>query len=234
MRCSMSKRSITIIITLLVAIIALATALDLVGMRREFPRFWMDLPPHTNAVSARIHEDVMPLFQARMALPRTVRALATLGALAGLGLLLGYLLPRRFTTLTRALGARPGLLARYALQGLAVLILMLALIVLAAISLIVALLVPVFGIGLGFTLLIGMVALARAGGQHIRTRLGALDPSPTADLLTGLMVLVLLSLFPYAGPLVLIGAGLMGLGAVVATRFGMSVGTLEERRLCES
>jgi hypothetical protein len=98
--------------------------------------------------------------------------------------------------------------------------LIVGLILLAAISFVAALLAPLLGVALGATMWTGTVAFAMAIGQQVRSRFGEHEHSPIADLLIGLSIFFLLGLTPYLGVPALLVAGLVGLGAAAATRFG--------------
>jgi hypothetical protein len=218
----MSKRSILIVAVLLVAVVVLATALDLLapnigegfsGLRSQFGR------PSEGAEAAP-RRGLLGTPFVRVQLPRAVRSLAGIATLAGYGLLLRYLVPKRLGTLVRALAATPERLARHGLNGFALLLMIVGLTLLATISFIGVFLAPLLGVALGATMLTGIVAFAMATGQRLRERLGELDHSPLADLLTGLPIFFLLGLIPYLGAFALSATGLVGLGAVAATRFG--------------
>ena len=216
----MSNRTIIIIVALLAAVVALALAIDLfapglkLGLGGLIDPFFSRRPDESGP------RDQLGPFLTQVPLPRAVRTLASIAALAGYGLLLRYLVPARLATLVRALSVTPAGLARHGLNGLALLILLAALILLAVITMVASLLAPLLGISSGATILTGLVALAMSIGQRVRARAGALEHNPSADLLTGLPLFFLISLIPYLGVLVLIAAGLIGLGAVAATRFG--------------
>jgi hypothetical protein len=218
----MSKRSIILIVGLLIAVIALATALDLLAPNLGRGLAWLTRllgsPPNAGAAGPR--RGGFDLLLARDLLPRAVRSLAGIAALAGYGLILRYLAPGRLGTLTRALIGTSSDLVRHALNGLALLLLSGAVILLAAISFAVAPLAPLLGLGLAVTMFTGAVAFAMAAGQRLRAGAGADEHSPTADLLAGLLVFCLIGLVPYAGVLALGVIGMIGLGAVAATRFG--------------
>jgi hypothetical protein len=218
----MSKQSILIVAALLIAVVALATALDLFapgigdgfsGLRNQFSQ-----PPEGAGAGPR--RELFALSFSRAQLPRAVRSLAGIATLAGYGLLLRYLVPNRLGILARALAGTPAQLARHGLNGLALLLLIVGLILLAAISFVAALLAPLLGVALGATMWTGTVAFAMAIGQRVRSRLGGHEHSPIADLLIGLSIFFLLGLTPYLGVPALLVAGLVGLGAAAATRFG--------------
>jgi hypothetical protein len=218
----MSKRSLSLIIVLLAAVIALAATLDAlapVGGGGFLTVF--DLP-FGRAPGPDISGGVL-----RAKLPRGVRAVAGVAALAGYGLLLRHLAAARLATLARALTGAPARLARHAVGGAAALVLIVSLILLAAISTIAGPLVPLLGLGLTLAALTGVVALALPLGQRMRAWAGgipadggALDQELLADMLTGLLAITLAALFPYVGTIALALAGLIGLGATTITRFG--------------
>ena len=221
----MSQRSLALIIALLAAVIALAAALDTfapVGTGRFLTVF--DLPFARSAERATGPEIGGGLVRAR--LPRGVRAIAGVAALAGYGLLMRYLAARRLATLARALEGTPAGVVRHAVSGAAALILVASLILLAAISTIAGPLVPLLGIGLALAALTGLVALALPIGRRLRGWAGGavdragFEAEALADLLTGLLAITLVALFPYIGTIALAFAALAGLGAAATTRLG--------------
>jgi hypothetical protein len=215
----MSRRSIALIVALLVAVLVLATVLDVlapIGASRFLTVF--DLP-FARAPGGAGQADFGPsLLRAR--LPRGVRAVAGVAALSGYGLLLRYLAAERLATLARATTGAPARLARLAVSGAAALALGASLTLLAAVSTIAGPLVPLLGIGLTLAALTGLVALALPVGQHIRGWVGAIEPAMLGDLLTGLLAITLIALFPVVGTVALALAMLVGLGAAAATRLG--------------
>lgn len=211
----MSKRSALLIIGLLAAIAVVATVIDLLGLGGNLPGLRSSFAPRPD----QQRELFGPPFT-RGEIPRAVRSLASIAALAGYGVLLRYLAPGRLATIARALSRAPAGLARHGLNGLALLILIAALILLATISVITAPLAPLLGAGLGIAGLTGLTACALILGRRLRAWAAAPEDNPIADLLAGLALLFLITQIPYVGPLALLVAALIGLGAIAATRFG--------------
>jgi hypothetical protein len=211
-----------LIVILLAAVIALATALDLFAPVGPHARFLtiFDLP--VGGPPGQPEQQEIGRGMLRAKLPRGVRAVAGVAALAGYGLLLRHLAAGRLATLARALNGAPALLARHAVNGAATLVLILSLALLAAISTIAGPLAPLLGFGLTLAALTGLVALALPVGQRLRGWAGALEPETLADQLTGLLAITLVALFPYVGTIALAMAGLIGLGAAATTRVGAS------------
>ena len=75
---------------------------------------------------------------------------------------------------------------------------------------------------MGAVLLTGVVLLATALGYRLRVGTGELERHTLADLVVGLLAIMLLATVPVVGTLVLIGCGAVGMGALVLTHFGLS------------
>lgn len=217
----MGQRTILLMIGLLIAIVAAATTVDLFApassvanpgflfgpLRRPFDR------------PATAERPVPPWEQFN--LPRTARSLAAVATFVGYGLLLWYLVPQRTSTLVRVLLRPFGDLVRYGIVGLALLVLLVILTLLAAISLTAIALVPLFSIVTGIALLTGLVLLSIAIGQRLRILMGDSGAHVLADLVVGLLAVMLFAVLPVVGTIVTVGCGAIGLGAMVMTHFGL-------------
>src|SRR5262245_22878443 len=214
-RSKMKRQTLLLIAGLLVAIALTATAIDLFLPGRSFDDAGLGLGFLRRPRMERPEGPGGPghWFSA---LPRASRSLAGIAALAGYGLVLSYLAPRRFKLLVNLLSGTPRELARYTVIGLAATVLLATLIFLAAMSLIAIPLVPLFSFGIAIGGMTGLVALAAAAGRRLRAWLGDNDQHTLMDLLIGLAVAMLLELVPLVGTLVLIVLGATGLGALLA------------------
>lgn len=149
---------------------------------------------------------------------------ASLLLLLGVGTLTLYLLPRRVGRIAQALEAGGVGLARIFLVGLAGYIVFAALGVLGAITL--------FGAPVGLLLLVlayalvplGLAAVSLPLGRAAGRRAGLTRAGPLVDLLAGLLIIFILSLIPWLGPLLLALLAILGFGAVVLTRAGSAGG----------
>ncbi|HCI82544.1 MAG TPA: hypothetical protein DHW02_22950 [Ktedonobacter sp.] len=135
-----------------------------------------------------------------------------------LGLLLTYLLPEHlmFVRLTSIQKTRRsvvlGLLT--VLLSLPVLAILIALIVSIPFAILVM-------IGLVVAWAMGVVAVSSLIGEYILRRVAAHYNTSMWQVVIGITVLMVVGWLPYIGLLVQIGVGLLGLGAVFLSRFGM-------------
>ncbi len=137
--------------------------------------------------------------------------------LVGLGLLVNALLPEHLILVRAAIVNETG---RSLLVGLlSVILAPPVLIVLIALILSIPLAIIV-GLGLIAAWLLGMVAMGWLVGEFIMNKLAPEQKSRPAQIIVGLTALVLLGSLPYIGWLISIGAGVLGLGAVLLSRFG--------------
>jgi len=216
----MGQRTVLLIIGLLAGIVLAAAAVDIVapttpvanpGFLFGLARRPFDRPPGRPDAPRDQFEP-----------PRSARLLAGVATLVGYGLVLIYLAPRRISTLVRVLLRPPADLLRYGIVGLVLLVLLVTLTLLATISLIALPLVPLLSFGMGAALLTGVVMLALALGYRLRIRVGELERYPLADLVVGMLAILLVATLPVVGTVVLIGCGVVGMGALVLTHFGLS------------
>jgi hypothetical protein len=134
-----------------------------------------------------------------------------------LGLLLTWLLPEHVMFVRTTVTNKPrrslmlGLLS--ALLALPVLVVLIALIITIPLAIIVAL-------GLIVAWAFGTVAVGWLVGDHVVRRVAPHYNTRPIQVVVGLTVLVLAGSLPYVGCWISIGAGLLGLGAVLLSRFG--------------
>jgi hypothetical protein len=134
-----------------------------------------------------------------------------------LGLLLIWLLPEHVMFVRTTVTSKPrrsliiGLLS--ALLALPVLVVLIALIITIPLAIIVAL-------GLIIAWAFGTVAVGWLVGDHVVRMVAPHYNTRPIQVVVGLTVLVLAGSLPYVGCWISIGAGLLGLGAVLLSRFG--------------
>ncbi len=134
-----------------------------------------------------------------------------------LGLLLTSLLPEHVMFVRTTVVIKPqrslliGLLS--ALLSLPVLVVLMALILTIPLAIIVAL-------GLIAAWALGTVAIGWVVGEHVLRMVAPHRNKRPIQVVVGLTVLVLAGSLPYVGCWISIGAGLLGLGAVLLSRFG--------------
>jgi hypothetical protein len=134
-----------------------------------------------------------------------------------LGLLLTSLLPEHVMLVRTTVSSK---MRRSLVLGLLSVLLapaVLAVLIALIISIPLAILVV---IGLVAAWILGTVAIGWIIGDYILRTLTPHQNTRVAQIVVGLVVLVLLESLPYIGWLVSIGAGLLGLGAVFLSRFG--------------
>jgi hypothetical protein len=143
--------------------------------------------------------------------------------LAG-GVLTLFLLPRRLGCIAAALRGGGLSVIRLALVGLAGYIILGALSVLAAST--------ILGIAAGFFLIaviygitvVGLAAVSLPLGRWVARRAGLPRQSPLVDLLAGLLVVFILSTLPFLGPAAVVVLAIIGCGAILQTRAGSDEG----------
>jgi len=134
-----------------------------------------------------------------------------------LGLLLIWLLPEHVMFVRTTVTSKPrrsltiGLLS--ALLALPVVVVLIALIITIPVAIIVAL-------GLIVAWAFGTVAVGWLVGDHVVRKIAPHYNTRPIQVVVGLTVLVLAGSLPYVGCWISIGAGLLGLGAVLLSRFG--------------
>lgn len=220
----MSRRTIFLSIGLLLGLILLASAVDLFELNS--PPATTNLVPHLLRQSFSFlpfeppNGDRPPPPHFGRDLPRTSRALAGVASLIGYGLILWYCLPQRANNCIDELRASPKQAVRLGIIGLALSIFLIALTILAAISLIALPLVPLLSLATGLLQITGVVGFATASGQQLRIMIGDPIEHRISDLIVGILALMLLATIPWIGVFVLQIGCLLGIGALVTTRFG--------------
>ncbi|MBN2385545.1 MAG: hypothetical protein JXB85_00890 [Anaerolineales bacterium] len=136
------------------------------------------------------------------------------------GILILYIVPGRVRRAADTLTAGTRRLLRMTLQGFLVLVLLVTLgigsaVMIGTFPLMILLLGALFVIGLA-----GFVSLAFALGRGLLRRAGWRTLSPVYAFLLGLLLLAALSAIPLAGAIFLIAFISLGLGAMIASRFG--------------
>jgi hypothetical protein len=136
------------------------------------------------------------------------------------GTFLLYLAPRRMRGMARALDTGGVALLRQLAIGLALVVVLAAMAVLAALS-IHTLPLPFILVGVFFlAALTGVVAISFELGRAMLARAGWYGQRPLAALALGTLVVFAASRIPFLGVVVLIVVALTGAGVVVATHFG--------------
>ena len=133
-----------------------------------------------------------------------------------LGWLIFSVLPNHVKVTSAALQADP---AKAAIFGLLGYIAFVPLVIMFAITLIGIPLIPVLVLALVAARVLGQVALGVLAGEWLGPKLN-LQTTPVTSLLLGLVALGLLTMVPFVGFLASMFYGLVGLGAVLRTRFG--------------
>lgn len=108
--------------------------------------------------------------------------------------------------------------------GVLVSLIMLVLSVLAALSALGLMFLPWLLMLYGFAWAVGLVVVALAVGRGLRRLFRVPDARWLLDLALGVLLLITVGLIPVLGWVVLLLAGLWGVGAVALTRFGASRG----------
>lgn len=141
------------------------------------------------------------------------------------GALVFFLFPARQQRLLAALSRR-GNGYPWALLGIGVstAVLLLALGILAVFSFVGLPFLPWLLLLVAFLWAVGLVAVALWAGRAVRNMARLPDRQPLLDLALGVLTLFIVGSVPVLGWLALLLAGLWGVGAVVATRFGSEGG----------
>jgi|HigsolmetaAR202D_1030399.scaffolds.fasta_scaffold00337_15 hypothetical protein len=220
----MSRKTLFLALGLLLSLILLASLVDLFGPNT--PPASTNVLPHLLRRSFSIHifeplsGDRPPPPRFGHDLPRTSLALAGAASLIGYGLILWYCVPQRANNLIDKLAMNPKQALRLGFIGLALSIFLIALTILAAISLIGLPLVPFFSLASGLLQITAVVGFATAIGQQLRRLIGDPIEHRISDLIVGVLALMLLATIPWVGILILQIACLLGIGALISTRFG--------------
>lgn len=191
--------------------------------RRE-PRFDPGTP-HPFPVPYRPHARVLSRIAPWWVLGRVVASEVFFFLIGALAI---SLFPRRIRILLDALrtrGKSAGLLG----IGFLISLLFVALTMLAAFSLIGLPFLPVLLVLFALAWGLGLVATTVRIGQWIRDGLGVPDQQWLLELAFGVLALFILGSIPILGALALVFAGMWGLGAVFATRFGTPEEEIRER-----
>lgn len=80
--------------------------------------------------------------------------------------------------------------------------------------------IPLAAIVLAFGLFFGYVAAGRLVGERAIASLNGIESSPVVDTIVGLVILGLVGIVPILGGLIQGTAAVIGLGAVLTTKFG--------------
>jgi hypothetical protein len=161
-----------------------------------------------------------PAFVARDTLSGAALSLTSLLVLAVVEMVILFVLPQRMGRIAVLVSGSWRVRLRLAAVGLAGVLLALALSVLAAPTIVGPPILALLIAGGYLGLLIGLGAVCLPLGRWVGRRLGLAEQPPPVDLLTGILTLFGISLVPVLGGLVLLGAGLLGLGASIQTRLG--------------
>jgi len=109
---------------------------------------------------------------------------------------------------------------RVVVWGISGLVLIAPLAVLLAVSVVGIILIPLEMTLVAFAVLVGFIAVAQIVGKKLMTLVGKQDQSMMRETMWGLAVLWLVGWIPYLGWLIKACAIVVGLGAVLLTRFG--------------
>lgn len=146
---------------------------------------------------------------------RLARLLLQFAVLFGLGFLLMVFAPTRMKALEETVRAEPGKSALVGILGLAVATIATVLLTLTIVGIPV---VMVLWPAIAFFVAAGLVAVASRLGMALPV--GRLRRTQALALALGTLALVLVSMVPVLGPMLVGVAAMTGLGAVVRTRFG--------------
>ncbi len=221
----MSRRAWLTLLGLLVLSLALAFVIGW-GMRNFGKTFWVSRPGFGFASPERGFESHPRLsppwrpFFTRLSplwiLGRVLASEISLFLIGALGLLL---FPKRTHALLSALSLK-GRTGNLLGIGFLSLLLILALFVLAAFSLVGLLFLPALGLLLSLAAALGLIGVTWRIGVGMRDLARLPDRQPLLELALGTLTLFSVGSLPIVGGLALLLAGLWGLGAVVATRLG--------------
>jgi hypothetical protein len=135
----------------------------------------------------------------------------------GLGLLLTWLLPEHVMIVRTTVVSR---MKRSMMLGLlSVLLAPVVLLVLFALVLAIPLAI-IIGLGLLAAWALGTTAIGWRLGEYLVNRFMPQYTSRMVHVVVGITVLVLVGSLPYIGWLIILGSGMLGLGAVFLSRFG--------------
>lgn len=212
---TLDRRSLSVIVTLLLVVVAIALAYDLVIIPRFNTLISSSLQfGQTSGANQRWGPAQGP-FGAR-GLSVLVRALAGITATVGVGSAALFFVPHQLTATVAALDQYRG---RTLIIGIATVVGGVLLAALAVVSVAAAVFAPLIVLTLLVTSAWGLLAVALHIGRWLRSRLHG-EPNLSTDLVIGVLVLALVALLPFVGRIALVVAACWGVGAVVRTHAG--------------